>query len=283
MSPEEVAARRRVLVGALTKCLDASRVKEIVAIDGVRSLLESASGELWREGEFRLELVWKVLCQQPGLSPQEVAPPLLAFKSFESDLDVNVRLPQALSALPPGEQAKLREQVALTHEDFAAELKQLNANAAAELAAVTTQPPKKIEMAQAAQAAVESTQPPRTMRKPATRAQKIAAIAAAVLAVGAVAGSLVISLRDPAKISELADVGTIVQLADGKRVEQSMSARIVDPRWDGLPAGEQRRLAVQVFEREKEKGIKVLTLTDARGRVRVNASNATGQLIVMVH
>src|SRR5947208_2360855 len=120
MSPEEVAAKRRVLVGALTRCLELSRVKDIVPLDTIRSLLQSASGELWREGEFRLELVWKVLCQQPGLSPQEVAPPLLVFKSFETDLDVNVRLPPALSALPPGEQAKLRDQMPLTKDAFTA-------------------------------------------------------------------------------------------------------------------------------------------------------------------
>ena len=55
-----------------------------------------AGGELWREGEFRLEYVWKILCQQPGLTAKEVAPPLLVFKAYEDELGVTVRVPQAL-------------------------------------------------------------------------------------------------------------------------------------------------------------------------------------------
>jgi negative regulator of sigma E activity len=283
MTPEEVAARRRVLVGALTRCLDASRVKDIVPVDSIRSILESAAGELWREGEFRLEMVWKILCQQPGLSPEEVAPPLLLFKSFESDLEVAVRLPPALSALPPGEQTKLREQVTLSREDFTSELKRLAEAAAAAATAETTQPPKKIEIAQAAQAAVEATQPPKTKRKPITRGQKIAAIAVALVAVAASGVSAFFVLRDPAQENDVADVAPILQLADGKRVEHSLSARIVDTRWDTLGRDEQKRIATQLFDHEKQKGVQVLTLTDGAGRVRVSANNATGQLMLTIH
>src|SRR6478672_5270567 len=99
-SAEAVAAKRKILIDALTMCLSRSKVKEFVPLDTIRSILQSASGELWREGEFRLEMVWKILCQQPGISGQEVAPPLLVFKSFEQTLGVHVRMPQALTAIP---------------------------------------------------------------------------------------------------------------------------------------------------------------------------------------
>jgi hypothetical protein len=278
MSPEEVAAKRRVLVGALTKCLEHSRVKDVVPLESIRSILESASGELWREGEFRLEMVWKVLCQQPGLSPQEVAPPLLAFKSFESDLEVNVRLPPALSALPPNEQAKLREQVPLTRESFSSELQEIHAVAQAQVAEEAA---PKIDVRQVAQAA--AAEPARPPRKPATRGQKIAAGVIACLAVAGGGASTYFSLRDTALGTDLSDVAPILQLSDGRKVNQSLSARINDARWGTLAKAEQRKIAAELFDREREKGIKVLTLVDGDGRVRVSASNVTGQTFIMVH
>jgi hypothetical protein len=279
MSPEEVAAKRRVLVSALTKCLEHSRVKDVVPLESIRSILESASGELWREGEFRLEMVWKVLCQQPGLSPQEVAPPLLAFKSFEGDLEVNVRLPPALSALPPAEQAKLRDQVPLTKESFSTELQDIHAVARAQVAEEAA---PRVDVGQAAQAAAAA-EPARPARKPATRGQKVAAGLIACIAVAGGGVSTYRSLRDTAQGTDLSDVAPILQLSDGKQVNQSLSARINDGRWGTLAKDEQRKIAAQLFDREREKGIKVLTLVDGDGRVRVSASNVTGQTFIMVH
>src|SRR5262245_55083561 len=95
----EVAAKRQALIDAVVLCLARSSVREKIPIESIRSILQSAAGELWREGEFRLELVWKLLTQQPGVSAMEVAPALLQFKTFEPELGVNVRVPQALSAI----------------------------------------------------------------------------------------------------------------------------------------------------------------------------------------
>ena len=117
--PEGVAARRRVLVGALVRCLAKSKVCTVVDATTVGSVLAAAAGELWREGELRLEYVWKILCQQPGLTAREVAPPLALFKSFEDLLGgVEVRLPLALSAVPRGELNRLRDEVTYARADF---------------------------------------------------------------------------------------------------------------------------------------------------------------------
>jgi hypothetical protein len=275
MSPEEVAAKRRVLVGALTSCFEHSRVKEVVPLESIRSILQSASSELWREGEFRLEMVWKVLCQQPGISPQDVAPPLLVFKSLEADLEVSVRLPPALSALPPAEQAKLRDQVSLTRDAFLAQVP--------ELAATPPPPEVPIDTTQAAQAAVEATEPPRPTKKPLALGAKVAIGALAVLSLCAAGGSTWWALRDPTQTMMVDDLASVLLLTGGKRVDGSMSARLSDPRWETLSREEQRRLAARVFDHEREKGIKVLTLLDASGRVRVSASDATGRTTITIH
>src|SRR5947209_2677680 len=130
--PGGVAAKRRVLVDALTMCLERSKVSEVVDAETLRTVLSSASGEMWREGEFRLDTVWKILTQQPGLSAKEVAPPLLVFKAYEEELGVAVRLPQALTAVPRSEQVRLRDELKISKADFAKALAELQTLAAAQ-------------------------------------------------------------------------------------------------------------------------------------------------------
>ncbi len=277
-SPESVAAKRRVLIDALTMCLGRSTVKNIVPIETIKTILESAAGELWREGEFRLELVWKILCQQPGLSAKEVAPPLLVFKSFEGEMGVHVRVPQALSAIPRGEQARLAEELKITKADFAETIAKMAAMAAAESA----ESPR-ADMGKAALDAAEATAPiPRAKKGPSKRQAVVAALLVTV-ATAALATSVWMSLRDTARPDDLADVAPILQLTDGKRVEQSLSARINDSRWETLGPDEQRRIAAQLFEHEQKKGIHSLILTDEKGHLRVSGSDAGGHVLVLVH
>jgi hypothetical protein len=224
-------------------------------------------------------MVWKVLCQQPGLSAKEVAPPLLVFKSFESELGVTVRVPQALSAIPRAEQVKLREQVQISKEDFVSAVQKLTAESGRKQDA---DPPPKANMAQAAQQAAEATAPIRRAKKPATKQQKILASALAALAVMAMIASLVLSLKNPSTSTDVGDTASVLQLADAHRGDKSLSARINDPRWETMSPEEQKKIATQLFEKMQQKGIKSVTLTDAAGRVRVSASNATGTLVVVV-
>src|SRR3954462_4665468 len=103
-SAEALAAKRRILIDALMMCLSRSRVCERVDAATVRSVIDSASRDLWREGEFRLAPLWKLLIAQPELTAEAVAPPLLLFKAYENDLGVLVRMPQQLTAIPRAEQ-----------------------------------------------------------------------------------------------------------------------------------------------------------------------------------
>jgi hypothetical protein len=272
-TPEAVGAKRRVLVGALTMCLEHSKVRELVAVDTIRSILESASQELWREGEFRLELVWKILCQQPGLSAEDVAPPLLVFKAYESQLKVQVRLPEALSALPPRERERLRETIPIPEKDFAAAIDEMRALAVEEEA-------PRSQLGQVAQAAVTTEARPQAA---VPRRRRQLAVALALLALPALGVSAWVAFRNPASAYELGDVASLLQLSDGLRTEQSMSARIVDPRWDRLGKDEQRKIVSELFEREERKGVRAMTLVDAQSRVRVVATDIGAGLQVTVY
>jgi hypothetical protein len=75
----------------------------------------------------------------------------------------------------------------------------------------------------------------------------------------------------------------LLKLSDGQRVEQSVTARIADPRWEGLGREEQRKAATAVFEREEQKGVRVMTLIDQQSRVRVIATDIGAGALVTVH
>jgi hypothetical protein len=264
-SLEGVSAKRRVLVDALTMCLSRSKVCETISPDTIRSVIDSASTELWREGEFRLEYVWKILCQQPGLTAKEVAPPLLVFKAYESELGVAVRVPQALSALPRGEQVRLREELGITRDDFSKVL--------AELQAITQAEAQRQEEAQVAAQAAQEAEAVEAAKAEAPKSRRPLAIALSAVAALALAGSLF----------QLDDLAGILKLQAGKRQEHSLTARIVDPKWEGETQTQKRETLGHLLDGLSPMGIKVLNLTDDTGRIRALASDAGDKRLLMIY
>ncbi|HZS35997.1 MAG TPA: hypothetical protein VFF06_04185 [Polyangia bacterium] len=285
-SQQRLEAKGKILVDALVMCLSRSKVREVVDPETIRSVIGSALGELWREGEFRLEPVWKILCQQPGLSAQAVAPPMFVFKSHEEQLGVAVRLPQALAAVPRAEQVKLRDALGIKSEEFAQYLRELAALATSEQAKrgdankpARAEPSKPAPEPRRDQYALPKTGP---MKKASPRSRGLIAALLGAAAIAAIGFALYSSLSSSAAAFDTADVASILQLERGLRKGEGITAHIRDPRWEALGKDEQKRLAGEVFERELQKGIKVMTLQDGAGRVRVIASDVPGNRQVIV-
>jgi hypothetical protein len=280
-SREQLEAKGKILIEALVMCLQRSKVREIVDAQTVRSVLTSALGELWREGEFRLESVWKILCNQPGLSAQEVAPPMFVFKANEEQLGVVVRLPEALASVPRAEQARLRDALGVKPEEFAQYLKEL-----ADLQSTEAEGRKLAEVGkQAAESPGESpADARRAAEAAAAKKKKLATIAAllSAIAVLAVSGSLYFGLASSVAPFDTSDVANFVRLELGQRAGNGMTARIADPRWDKLGKDEQKRLAGELAERERAKGITNVTLTDGTGRVRVQITTPPGGRVIIL-
>jgi hypothetical protein len=274
-SAEAVAAKRRVLIDALMMCLEKSRVVQVVDAKTVRGVINSASGELWREGEFRLDPVWKILVSQPGLSAEEVAPPLLVFKAYEGELGVQVRMPQALTAIPRGEQIRLRDALGIQRQDFARAIEEMHAIVKDEqqgksMAAIVEEASTKNEAAAAAAA---------TGKRPERRGLAIALIALALVALG---GSLWFALRDTSNAFDLSETHAVLQLASGRAVGPSLTATIVDPKWDSLSAVERKKVASQLMDLAAAKGVRALMLLDANGATRAIVSETpNGRNIVV--
>jgi|GEM_PF-2735242 len=283
--PEGVAARRRVLVASLVHCLVRSKVCEVVDAATVQSVLNTAAAELWREGEFRLEYVWRMLCQQPELSAQIVAPPLLAFRSVEELLGVEVRLPPALVGLPKPEQARLLEELKFDRPAFEAQLgKLLEAEVAAEALESVKQQGQKAE-AQRQEIALEAA--PLTApgvvspAKIAARRRRWALGLSTLALLSATAAVTLVLLDNPAPFSTT-DTDSVLRLTNGRRKGKTMVAELSDPRWEPLGRDEQQRIVERLFDLELPKGIFSISLSDSTGRVRAVAGEFEGSRSVMI-
>jgi hypothetical protein len=294
-SAEAVAAKRRVLIDALMMCLTKSRVVQVVDGKTVRSVIDSASSELWREGEFRLDPVWKILIAQPELTAEDVAPPLLVFKAYEGELGVAVRVPQALSAIPRGEQIRLREALGIERADFAKAIEELKTLAAADATDKRNQQimrdaessydrdeankggskPKSKPKSKSSQNAGKKAGPP-------SKQAKALAAALGLVALAAIGGSAWWALRDTSVGYPLNDVAGVLQLANGRAVGPSLTATITDPKWETLSAEERKKTVSAVMDVESGKGVKSLILLDASGSARAMVTEApSGRSIVL--
>jgi hypothetical protein len=271
-SADALAAKRRVLIDALMMCLQKSRVVAVVDANTIKGVLNSAAGELWREGEFRLEQVWKILVAQPGLTAEEVAPPLLVFKAYEKELGVQVRMPQALSAIPRAEQVKLREALGIQREDFARAVDELKKIAADDQSTQNSQQAVQQAVKTAEQAPIDTPKKAKEKKK----SNPLVAALLAVIAVGGIGGGVWLALRDSSTDFDTSDVAGTVALAKGRVAQGSMSATITDPKWDSLPKEEQKRLALQLLDQEAPKGIHTITLSDEKGATRALISEGAG-------
>jgi hypothetical protein len=279
-SAEAVAAKRRVLIDALMMCLEKSRVCQVVDSKTVRGVIDSAFGELWREGEFRLEPVWKILVTQPGLSAEEVAPPLLAFKAYEKELGVPVRVPQALSAIPRGEQVKLREQLGIQRADFQRAIDDMQTLAGEQLEEdARLKVLREAEASQGSQAAVATTRIPRSKLG---GDRMSLAIALCILGLVAAVFSIWLSARDTSSQYDLGDVAGTLQLGNGRAGGGSLTATILDSRWDTMTLEEKKRAVSGVFEVEATKGIRAITLLDGAGNSRALAGEGPDGRFVMI-
>jgi hypothetical protein len=273
--PGGVAARRRVLVDALTMCLQRSKVSAHVDASTLRGVLDTASADMWREGEFRLDMVWKILTQQPGLTAAEVAPPLLAFKAFEGELGVAVRLPQALTAIPRNEQVRLREELKLSKEDFAKSIGELQALAKADEVRQTKEQQavaaERLEKRTEKSVPIQVAPPTNQARKPRlTKGVAAIVMSIALVVCGISVFFAVVPRSEPLSFAE---VDSVLKIENGKRGGEAWAGTIADPKWNTLSKDDKKKVAGQLFDWAEGKGAKTLTLLDQAGELRVSASH----------
>jgi hypothetical protein len=253
-----------VLVEALLLCLTRSRVAQrLGSAPLLRSLAEKALGEPGA-GEVQLEPVW-TLFRERGVAGKDLAQPLLLFKSCEGELGVPIKLPTALASLPAVERARLCGTATTDVDDLRRRV--------AGISGLVHVEDRDRGMA------LKPFAP--AVARPPRRLPSGLVVAVAAAAVVALVAGLWLTFRDSSTGLDTADVSSLLQLQDGRRAGESVTARIVDPRWDTLPRDEQQRLAGQVFDRLVRAGARAMTLSDGAG-TRVIATDAPGSRQVII-
>lgn len=276
---EAVAAKRKILVELLSMCIERSKVSEVVNGDTIRMVLKGAVAEMWREGEFRLDAVWKILSKEPGIDPKDASVPLLVFKTYETELGVPVILPEELQSVSPEERMILRGAIGLSDSDFAAALETLREIAAEE---ESSRNAKQLVSDASLQGQQQGPEP--KGKRGAGGARVITVIGAAVLLFVGMPVSLYWTIfRDKTQMAEVAELAPILQLTGGRRREGSMVATISDPKWANLSRDERRAVAEKVFDVLTRQGVQVLTLLDSANRPSVLATDIGGIRSVQVN
>ncbi len=99
-TPGSAAARRKLLVDSLLATLERSKLRDLIEEATLRSVIEMAMPDMWRNREIWLEALWRMIRREPGLTREEAALPLLAFSTWEKVLDAKIRLPEELAVVP---------------------------------------------------------------------------------------------------------------------------------------------------------------------------------------
>lgn len=279
-------AQRRVLIDALMVCLERSKVCQVIEPRTIRFVLDSARGVLATDGEFRLDPVWKILCQQPELSARDAAAPLLVFKSYQELLGVRVALPEELALIPEEEQQVLRGQIDLSRADFERALghvkdRPVEREALPDEDTGVRQRPTGPEMPAAPTYSDKFSTVGQS--KTAGAKSKTLAVVLGVLALVAVGIGVLLTLPTTPGTFDLSRVSGMLMDTEGRRIDASLTARIVDPKWEGMKPEDQRKLAEDIFELLIPRGIQAMTLIDRSGYVRVQAVDVGGNRRVHVH
>lgn len=275
------AHKRQLLVEALATCAEVATREHGITIDTLRSLFKSAMPEWWREGELKLDPAWKMLCNQPGLTPQTVAPPMLLLRSFETTLDVKIRLPDALTAIPPGEQERLLESIPEeTRAGIAKAIERakLEADQAAAQEALrdreTTAQRQAVSVDRMKAVAKELPKDPAPVQSDAAaraakqQARKKIAFVLMPVSLVAVGLALFLTLRPTATPLDLTPQASILKVSNAKRDAKSLTAVIADPKWNASTKENREKIARELLEALIPQSISVITLLDENERVK---------------
>jgi hypothetical protein len=94
---------KRAIVDALVLAFSHSDIRSVVGTDALRSVLDVEYKDMLSGSTFDLAQLWELLQTQPGFTADAATPPMCVFKSWESRLGIEVKLPAELAGLSASE------------------------------------------------------------------------------------------------------------------------------------------------------------------------------------
>jgi hypothetical protein len=107
------AGRKKFLVDALQLALRSSEVVRVIDSGTLEYYLDATYTDMVTDTTVDLGPLWSVLEGEPGIEAPMAFPALLAFKSWERRLGVQVKLPPAVDALAPEQRDELQRRCSI--------------------------------------------------------------------------------------------------------------------------------------------------------------------------
>ena len=103
---------RPAILGIMLNLIRTSPLQAKVDVSEMLQFISSNWQHIYHDGELDLEPVHQALIREPRVQPRELALIFLLLKKREDKLTCSVRLPKAVSGLPPAERDALLQEVA---------------------------------------------------------------------------------------------------------------------------------------------------------------------------
>lgn len=93
------------VIEALVLAISHSALGDVAGTDALRSVLRVEYHDMVEGKVFDTEQLWELLAEQPGFDPEAAKPPLALFKTWESRLELDIKLPEAMAGMSDRERA----------------------------------------------------------------------------------------------------------------------------------------------------------------------------------
>lgn len=259
---EDPARRRRAVIESLVVAFSHSEAKDLVGTDALRTVLTGQSRELLVGDELVLQPLWDLLAEQPGFSPELVAPAFCRVESWRDRLGVKVTLPAAMADMPEAERRAACDRCIVPARELATILRGESDTPAPE--PITPAPAKK----PTTRLSVDDPGTGPHKKKSRERRPGLEAAAAAVaLLTFTFAG--VTAYRACGTSSGLEEVQVALPpklpVSETRRLGAELRATLDDPAWQRRPAAERRETLASALRSLRADGIEVLVIVDAQG------------------
>jgi len=257
--PEDEGELRKLVANTLTTALELSEAREHIDVDTVRHLLFNWFKDYYSDGCVNLGLLWDTLIAEEAITMEQAALPVAIFRITCADYGLKAELPETVLSFGKYQEIESEAHyMNLSAGTFERILEKVSSRPMPDL------PPEIAQMEYERQKAAPVASQAKTDKKPwlSPKTRKVLAWVGFPLAIAALTLSLYTLRTIQATHYSVKDLRAVLQLKDGSRAGSSLTAVIVDPRWENLPDNQRRELVRKLAQSVSQDGISTMTLFD---------------------
>jgi hypothetical protein len=255
---------RRIVVDAIVLAFSASKLRDVVGTDALRTVLDVEFKDMVESGSLDLQILWELLEEQPGFDAALAAPPICVIKGWEDKLRIPVDMPDALAGLSERDRALQATECPVPP------------GAARKVFETAQQRAARISAAEQRMSG-DMTVPRPSLQTRATklgwRERRVTAVIAGVVLLGAASYLGLAVSRMGGKDWQSVKAGEFageMPIANAKQFGAQMGATLTDGGWLTRPEADRRAHMETAMKNLSARNVRVLFVRDASGVVRAS-------------